>query len=753
MTPIEMTDSVNQSAQQDESAVAAVRGGDPERYRELVERHERRVYAVAWSRLGDAALAEEVTQEAFIRAYRRLWLLGDGAKFAGWVNTIARHVAINLGLRHRRELNKCKRWALENLDVSGSESPGGENDPVYTPETLRQALAELPDAHRECLVLFYLEGKSGAEAAAVLEISESALRVRLHRARAAMRTLLEAKLEGSLAQLRPSKSLVPVVMAGVLASSSAKAASGGLTAVGAGMLVKLGFAKWLLPFAWFFQFIILLPMLALSWFMLRLELKNFRDPKGFRARLFQEQSRWAILWIALMMVGMFAVMPRLHIDDWKTFYLVLSGFLLVLLPFQIRRVSINRNRYSVTYAVSVGVVFLLLLLTGLGWVSLATCMVLIIFQPLVMLWLQTQTPGRMDYNLFLRGAEGLLKGGEPTRIQGNHSQKELLAFGRFLGARWLATGYGWTEDGLRLRMPQTNATVWHMLRNLPGWAPKSCLLLQFDGTVTAQLGQQDRTILQRMEGEKLPSIFELENTVALAVRLAWGKFDEGDVAGAVAAIGEVADTDVFIKTRGRTLSAKVQGGIVIGSILFIAAVFCLPKFLGGSFPSLSFQDISRHNYRLAMSNLKTSKTEEKRFYALDAAAKESFVAGKIEESRSYAQELMMLLPKYKSDWNYGNAVQDANLVFGRIAVRDGNITAAKKYLIAAGKSPGSPQMDSFGPNMTLAKDLLQRGERDTVLEYFMLCRRFWKNDRGKLDEWKQEVMSGHPPDFGANLLY
>ena len=48
------------SAQQDESAVAAVRRGDAERYRELVERHERRVYAVAWRRLGDAALAEDV---------------------------------------------------------------------------------------------------------------------------------------------------------------------------------------------------------------------------------------------------------------------------------------------------------------------------------------------------------------------------------------------------------------------------------------------------------------------------------------------------------------------------------------------------------------------------------------------------------------------------------------------------------------------------------------------------------------------
>ena len=53
--PADMTS----SAQQDESAVAAVRRGNAERYRELVERHERRVYAVAWSRLGDAALREK----------------------------------------------------------------------------------------------------------------------------------------------------------------------------------------------------------------------------------------------------------------------------------------------------------------------------------------------------------------------------------------------------------------------------------------------------------------------------------------------------------------------------------------------------------------------------------------------------------------------------------------------------------------------------------------------------------------------
>src|ERR1017187_8300100 len=226
------TETIN-PARQDEQAVEAVRRGEAERYRELVERHERRVYAVAWSRLGDAALAEEATQEAFIRGYRHLWLLGDGAKFAAWITTIARHAAINLGLRHRRELNKCERWALEQ---PAATSPTTE---FCTPETLRQRLAEMPAAHRECLVLFYLEGKSGAEAAAVLGISEAALRVRLHRARAAMRERLEEKLEGSLAQLRPAKTLVPPIMATVLASSSAKATAGGGGGGGLGALAKI----------------------------------------------------------------------------------------------------------------------------------------------------------------------------------------------------------------------------------------------------------------------------------------------------------------------------------------------------------------------------------------------------------------------------------------------------------------------------------------------------------------------------------
>ena len=57
----------------------------------------------------------------------------------------------------------------------------------------------------------------------------------------------------------------------------------------------------------------------------------------------------------------------------------------------------------------------------------------------------------------------------------------------------------------------------------------------------------------------------------------------------------------------------------------------------------------------------------------------------------------------------------------------------------------------YGPNMSLAKDLLEKGERQVVLDYFALCRRFW--NYGRLDDWSQQVKEGKIPDFGANLVY
>ena len=170
-------------------------------------------------------------------------------------------------------------------------------------------------------------------------------------------------------------------------------------------------------------------------------------------------------------------------------------------------------------------------------------------------------------------------------------------------------------------------------------------------------------------------------------------------------------------------------------------------------PGAPQQYFTQERLDTATKKLSSATTESERFYALRDVAKQSFVLGKADDARKYASEMLTLLPKFQGDWNYGNAVHDANLVLGRIAVAEGRMIEAKQYLIEAGRTPGSPQINSFGPNMSLAKDLLEKGERDVVIQYFEFCRKFWKLDRGNLDRWSQEAKSGKVPDFGANLLY
>lgn len=141
--PTEMTEDTPSTSQQDGSAVAAVRGGDTERYRELVERHERRVFAVVWSRLGDAALAEKATQEAFIRAYRRLWLLADGAKFSGWVSTIAAFESLRiLGALDR--VKDLEQWTFRPLrrGVAENQLTGGDVEAWVCQQRLAKILRE-----------------------------------------------------------------------------------------------------------------------------------------------------------------------------------------------------------------------------------------------------------------------------------------------------------------------------------------------------------------------------------------------------------------------------------------------------------------------------------------------------------------------------------------------------------------------------------------------------------------------------------
>ncbi len=136
---------------------------------------------------------------------------------------------------------------------------------------------------------------------------------------------------------------------------------------------------------------------------------------------------------------------------------------------------------------------------------------------------------------------------------------------------------------------------------------------------------------------------------------------------------------------------------------------------------------------------------------LQEVAKIAFETADFEKARSYALE--MVSEADESSWNYGNTIHHGNLILGRLALRSGDIENAKLHLSQAGKTPGSPQLNSFGPNMQLAKELLEHGETEAVLDFFELCRVFWQLDAGRLDSWAQDIRANRVPKFGANLSY
>jgi hypothetical protein len=155
-------------------------------------------------------------------------------------------------------------------------------------------------------------------------------------------------------------------------------------------------------------------------------------------------------------------------------------------------------------------------------------------------------------------------------------------------------------------------------------------------------------------------------------------------------------------------------------------------------------------YRTALPSI-SDPTE--RAGALAEAAKVATQVGEFAAAESWATEALELLPKAKRDWNFGNVVHDAHLALGRAALAHGDHPRARRELLLAGQTPGSPQLDSFGPNMLLARDMLRAGDREVVFEYFQECHRFWKFGGSKLRRWRRLARWHVPPDFGANLAF
>jgi RNA polymerase sigma-70 factor (ECF subfamily) len=177
----------------DQDLLARLRRGEARAFEEMVIAHQHRVFGVALRMLGRHAEAEEVAQEAFIRAYRSIATFRGDAKLSTWLYAITSRLCLNrlASAEHRRVRHDDE--ALRRVADEG-EDPTDQIERRQREAALHRAIAELDDDRRMVLVLCDLEGLAYEDIATALELPIGTVRSRLHRARTELREKLEKLL-------------------------------------------------------------------------------------------------------------------------------------------------------------------------------------------------------------------------------------------------------------------------------------------------------------------------------------------------------------------------------------------------------------------------------------------------------------------------------------------------------------------------------------------------------------------------------
>ncbi len=175
----------------DARLVERVRAGDAEAYGELVRRHMRRAFSIAYRILEHREDAEDVVQEAFLRALERFGSLEPRRPFAPWMYRIV----VNGALNYRRARSVRRTEAIpEDVRADGTP-PDGAAERAELRRRLKQATASLPERQRTIVQLVELEGFTSAEAAEIMGLSDGTVRWHLHQARRTLREALAPLLE------------------------------------------------------------------------------------------------------------------------------------------------------------------------------------------------------------------------------------------------------------------------------------------------------------------------------------------------------------------------------------------------------------------------------------------------------------------------------------------------------------------------------------------------------------------------------
>ena len=171
----------------DVDLIQRILDGDQGAFTTLVNKYQKSVHALVWRKIGDFHIAEEITQDVFLKVYKRLSTLKRPDHFPGWLYVIATRRCIAWLRKNRlstKSLDAMSAAQLEELHYTQYETNRVEEAAItHRRELVKRLLQKLPESERTVVTLYYLAEMTGEEISAFLGVSPGTVRSRLHRAR------------------------------------------------------------------------------------------------------------------------------------------------------------------------------------------------------------------------------------------------------------------------------------------------------------------------------------------------------------------------------------------------------------------------------------------------------------------------------------------------------------------------------------------------------------------------------------------
>jgi RNA polymerase sigma-70 factor, ECF subfamily len=172
----------------EQQLISRAKEGDHSAFRQLVERHMKQTYNVAFNFVGDHDAAEEVTQQTFVRVHASLRSFRGDSGFSTWLYRITTNLALNYMKQYRRRADRTVDIANDDAKSLASHDSDSENGERR--EHIERALHELPTLQRAVVILRHFDGLSTKQVSQILRCSEGTVKTHLYRGLRKMRSKL-----------------------------------------------------------------------------------------------------------------------------------------------------------------------------------------------------------------------------------------------------------------------------------------------------------------------------------------------------------------------------------------------------------------------------------------------------------------------------------------------------------------------------------------------------------------------------------